>query len=325
MIRFGKLAVLQVALIAAAVIGVHAAPEPLQILRQSIMAPTKVDFSGVRTVVIFKDGQKVHGVQQKIDCDAPDDMRIVVIAPESQRGKLCLTSGRDHWEYNPSAGRAVYTKLSAPEKVCQTRLSELEHLADRMKMQYAGSDSIAGRPAHVVKVYTTTGLPVKKTWVDTQHHLELKTQRFDSHGQVKSSAYYTSIDYSPSFQPGLFSFEPPEGVTVVRTERDAQRMPLEQVEQKAGFEAVLPTYLPPGYHFSRDRTGLIEVNGQPTIWLSFTNGADTFSLFERRASGEMGQVKHDRAVTWQDGTYQFTLMGTLASDELQQVKSSIKP
>jgi len=325
MIRLGKLTAVQFALIAAAVTVAHGAPEPLQILRQSILSRTNVDFSGVRTVVVFENGRKMQGVEQKIDCDAPDNLRIVVLSPQDQRGRLCLTAGPERWEYDPSTARAVHSVLPSPAQVVQTRLEELNRLADQMKMQYVGSESIAGRPAHVVKVYTAKGLPVKKTWVDTEYYVELKTQRFDSHSKVKSSAYFTRIDYSPSFPAGHFDFQPPESATVVQAERDVEHVALEQAEKQAGFDAVLPTYLPPGYRFQRDRTGVIEINGQTTIWLSFSNGADTFSLFERKASGSSDPAAHDHWITWQDGGYLFTLMGMLAGDELQRVKASINP
>lgn len=325
MMRFGKLTVVHLILIAAAVGAVHGAPDPLEILRQSILSRTRVDFSGVRTVVVFEDGQKIHGVEQKIDCDAPSNLRIVVIAPEDQRGKLCLTAGTEHWEYNPRSGRAVHAELPSPEQVVQTRLSELSELARRMKMQYVGADSIAGRPTHVVKVYTVRGVPVKKLWVDRQHYVELKTQRFNSHGQVKSSAYYTRIDYSPSFATGLFAFQPPNGATIVQAGCASEPMSLQEAEEKAGFDAVLPGYLPPGYTFLDDHAGVIAVDGKPTLWLTFSNGADTFSLFQRPAAGSMSPQWRDRSVTWQQNNYRFTLMGSLASDQLMKVKSSIRP
>jgi outer membrane lipoprotein-sorting protein len=325
MIKAGKMAVLQVALIAAAVTAVHAEPQPLEILRESILSRTTVDFSGTRTVVVFEDGAKVHGVQQRIDCDAPDNLRIVVLAPGDQRGKLCLTAGRDHWEYIPESGRAVHTELPPTEQIVQTRLTELERLAAHMKLDYVGTEPVAGRTAHVVKVYTDAGLPLKKSWVDTRKRIELKTQRFDSHGRVKSSAYYTSINFSPTFEPGLFSFEPPPGVKVVEASRPASRMPLEDAEQKAGFDAVVPGYLPPGYRFCASRASVIDVKGHATIWLSFSNGADTFSLFERPASGEMEATWHDRSVTWHDGGYRFTLMGALTHEEMEKVKASVRP
>jgi len=325
MMRFGKLAVWQVALIAAAVAVVQADPQPLEILRQSILARATVDFSGIRTVVIFQSGQKVQGVEQQIDCDAPDRLRITVLAPEHQRGMLCLTSGQEHWEYTPSTGRVVHTERLSTEQLVQTRLEELQRIAGSMKMHYVGVESIGGRQAHVVKIYTQAGVPVKKTWVDTERYVELKTQRFDSHGQIKSSVYYTRIDYSPSFAEGAFDFQTPSGATIVEAKRPTERMSLEQAEQKAGFHAVLPGYLPPGYRFCANRTAVIDVNGKATIWLSFSNGADSFSVFERPATGTLDPVEHERSITWQRGSYRFTLMGALAADELQRVKASIQP
>jgi outer membrane lipoprotein-sorting protein len=323
--RFVRLAVVEIALVAAAAVAVQAQPQPMEILRQSILSRATVDFSGIRTVVVFREGEKVQGVQQKIDCDAPNRIRILVLAPESQRGKLCLTNGQQHWEYNPATGRVIHSELPSTEQLVQTRLTELERIADDMKMHYVGDETIVGRQAHVVKVYSDGGVPVKKTWVDTQQHVELKTQRFDSHGRVKSSAYYTRIDFSPTFTDDLFDFDAPEGATIVEAERPAERMSLEQAEKKAGFDAVLPDYLPPGYQFYSHRSAVIEVNGKPTIWLSFSNGADSFSLFERPAEGTMEPVEHERSITWQQGNYRFTLMGALAHDELLRVKNSIRP
>lgn len=325
MTRFGRMAVAQAMLMAAVMGAAGADSQPLEILRRSILARASVDFSGIRTVVVFAEGRKLHGVEQKIDCDAPANLRIVVLAPESQRGKLCLTTGRDHWEYTPATGRVVHAQLPPPDQVITTRLRELESLAARMRMQYVGVESMAGRTSHVVKVYTTRGVPVKKAWVDAQHYVELKTQRFDSHGRVKSSAYYTRIDFNPTFAPGLFEFEPPAGASVIEARRPSERLGLEEAEQRAGFAAVLPGYLPPGYEFESDRTTVIEVNGKPTIWLPFSNGADTFSLFERRAVGDCVAVEHGPSITWQEGGYCFTLMGTLSAGEALKVRASVRP
>lgn len=274
---------------------------------------------------MFSGGEKTHGVEQKVDCDAPHGLRIVVVAPESERGRLCVNEGRDHWEYDPRSNRAVHTALPDPEQTVQARLAELERLTERMNAHYVGPESIAGRPAHVVKVFTTEGLPVKKVWIDHEFYVTLKTQHFDSHGNVKSSAYFTRIDFSPLFAPGLFEFAPPDGAKIVETTGPSSRMPLAEAEEKTGFEAVLPAYLPPGYHFQHDRTTVIDTGGKPTIWLTFSNGADTFSLFQRRESDPSKAVERKRCVSWQLAGYRFTLMGTLTPDEAEKVRESIAP
>lgn len=323
--RIGTTIVALIALIGAGLAAVAAQPQPLEILRQSILSRASVDYSGLRSVVVFANGAKVLGVQQKIDRDAPAHLRIVFLAPESERGKLCLTAGREHWEYIPATGRVIHTLLPEPERVIAQRLDELDEHADEMRMQYVGVETIAGRPAHVVKVYTALGVPVKKLWVDTEHAVELKTQRFDSHGRVKSSAYFTRIEFTPSFAPGLFEFEPPAGAKVVEAQNAAEYVTLEQAQQRAGFRAIIPTYLPPGYRLQHDQVAVISVGGRPTIWLSFSNGADTFSLFQREGSGNPGAVERGCSITWEDGGYCFTLMGTLMTEEAQKVKASIQP
>ncbi|MGC9316533.1 MAG: LolA family protein [Armatimonadota bacterium] len=325
MSRLQRLAVVAVTVAAGCIVLAQTDIDPLEILRRSIAARTSVDYSGVRTVVVFENGRKVHGVQQRIHCDAPDKLHIVVVAPEEQAGRLCITNGRVRWDYDPDTGRAVQTHVPHAKLVTQQRLREMERLGQRMKLQYVGTESIVGRPVHVVKVYTREGLPLKKTWVDMERFLPLKTQRFDSHGQVRSSAYYTSIDLTPSFPPGLFDFTPPPDAKVVQVPSPGDRMPLAKAQQRVGFQAALPTYLPPGYHFQRDSAAVLEIGGRKALWLSFTNGADTFSLFQRPGSGPATPLHQGRSITWEDGGFRFILMGTLSDEEMRRVRASIRP
>lgn len=313
------------ATVAVASLALAQTPSPLELLRRSIAARDNVDYAGVRTVVAFEDGTKVYGVEQKVQCLAPGRMRIVVLTPPADAGSLCLTNGQIHWEYDPHRQRAIRTQLPPPEQVTQSRLRELERLSRRMHLQYIGTERIAGRPTHVVTVSTRDELPVKKAWVDSRHFVALKAQRFDSHGRVKFSSYFTRIDFDPDLTAEIFAFSPPAGCTVIEAGRQVERMPLAQAEDRAGFDAVLPNYLPPGYRFQRDLVALLERDGRTTLWLSFCNGADTFSLFQRRAGGPAKQAHHDRAITWEAGRYHFVLMGTLSDDEMQRVRASIQP
>lgn len=299
--------------------------DPVEIMRRSVAARGNVDYSGIRTVVMFEGGVKVRGVEQEVHCQAPDKLRIMVIAPESERGKLWLVDGQVQWECDPHAHRALRMQLPPPRQVRLQRLREMERLARTMRLQYCGTESIAGRPAHVIKVYTDEGLPVKKTWIDVETFVTLKTLRFDSQGRVKSSAYFTRIDFNPEFGPGLFTFSPPAGYTVIEAERPPQRMPLAAAEQRVGFRAVLPSYLPAGYHFLADRVAVIELRGRRALWMSFSNGVDTFSLFQRRGDGPTDARRCGRAITWEDGNFCFTLLGTLSAEEMQRVRASIRP
>ncbi|MGD9498085.1 MAG: outer membrane lipoprotein carrier protein LolA [Armatimonadota bacterium] len=320
----GRLAAIVVAAVTASVV-LAQITDPLEILRRNITARGTVTYSGVRTVVVFEDGRKLHGVEQQVQCAAPHRTRIRVIAPAEEAGRLCVINGQVHWEYDPASARAVRAYLPPPDQVLQQRLRELESIASRMRLQYCGVEEIAGRPAYVVKVYTAQGVPVKKQWIDTQRWVTLKTQRFDSRGVVKSSAYFTRITFDPPLAPGLFEFEPPPHAAVIEASRPPERMSLAQAEQLAGFSASLPKYLPAGYRFLSDRVAVIHINGRRALWLPFSNGADTFSLFQQPSSSSGAAVRRGRSITWVERGYRFTLMGPLSTAEMQRVKSSIHP
>lgn len=299
--------------------------DPLEVLRRSILARGTVDFSGMRTVVIFEAGEKVRGVEQQVQCQAPHRTRIMVTAPEAEAGTVCVIADQVQWEYDPHTQRVVRTQLPPAEHIVRQRLRDLERIGEHMRLQYCGTETIAARTAHVIKVYTQQGVPVKKSWVDGESWVTLKTQRFDPQGRVKSSAYFTRINYAPSFPPGIFDFQPPAGVTVIDAARAPERMPLAQAEQRAGFQAMLPEYLPPGYSFQNDRVAVIQLGGEAALWLPFSNGAETFSLFQRPGTGPRDTLRRGRSITWQAGGYRFTLLGPLSADEMQQVKASIRP
>lgn len=316
-------AVIALALVGSAVLA--QLTDPLEILRRSIAARGNVDYAGVRTVVMFEAGVKIHGVEQEIHSQAPDKLRIMVINPPSQRGTLFLANGEEQWECDPYARRALRVDLPPPSQVRAQRLQEMDRLGRSLRLQFCGTETIAGRDAYVVKVYTPNGLPVKKSWIDAQTFVTLKTQRFDSEGRVKSSAFFTRINFDPEFGPGLFTFSPPADCTVIEAARPPERMPLAEAEQRAGFQAVLPTYLPAGYRFQDGSVAVIQLKGRNALWLSFTNGVDTFSLFQGRSGGPADTQRRGRALTWQDGNFRFTLLGPLSAEEMQQVRASIRP
>ena len=219
----------------------------------------------------------------------------------------------------------VRRELSSLEDIRKRRLADLERLTRHLTVRYLGVETIAGRPAHLVCVYTTSGAPVKKQWVDTEHYVTLKTQRFDTQGRVKLSMYYTAINYNPSYTPGMFDFTPPEGCTVREASDLPERIPLHEAEARAGFQAVLPTYLPEGYRFQSGSVAVIPMRGKKVLWLAFSNGADTFSIFQRQRGVQLQPRQQGRFMEWSAGPYAFTLVGQLSCHEMQKVRNSITP
>lgn len=317
---------IEAALILTMCVGIAvAAPNPIDLLRRSIAARGTVDYAGIRTIVLFEQGEKVQGVEQRVQCDAPDRMRITILAPPAQAGSVCIHNGSVRWDYHPQESRAIRTPTASQQQIVAERLEELVQLGKNVRGQHIGTEKIAGRDAHIVKVYTRDGVPLKKSWIDTENYFVLKTQRFDSSGRVRSSSYFTKIDFNPQFAAGLFDFSPPSDCTTVEGSRPSQRMPLNRAEQQAGFHAAIPSYMPPGFAFQRNRVAVIDVEGQRALWLPFSNGADTFSLFQRRGDGPSEPAMHGRSLIWHAGPYRFTLLGPLSEAEMRRIAGSVRP
>ncbi len=296
----------------------------LNVLRQSILAQGTVSFSGLKTVVIFRGGEKVRGYQEQVYEKAPGKRRWAVIAPEDQRGRLCIRNGQVQWEYSPKHASVVRRELPTAEDLCAQRLTDLDRLRTRTRIQYLGTETIANRPAHIILVSTRQGVPVKKTWIDTEHYVPLKTQQFDCKGLIKSSAYYEAINYQPQYADGMFDFTPPAGCTVQNAPPPPRRMKLPAAEKVVGFRALIPRYLPPGYRLQTSQVAVTRQGGQVILWLPFSNGVDTFSIFQRPLGAPPPAGRAGRSLSWHVGDFSFTLVGGLPQDEMKQVRDSVK-
>ena len=300
-------------------------PQALDILKRSILAEGTVNFSGVRSVVVFEASLKTQGYQQQVYEKAPGKLRMTVIDPEAQRGRLCVSNGRIHWEYLPAKSRVTRRELPPAEQARARRLADLERLTARMRVEYLGTETIVGRTSHVVTVSAGSGSPLKKIWADAEHYLPLKMQRFDPQGRVKLSMYYTSINFQPQYTAGMFDFEPPAGCVVQASDDLPERIALSEAETRAGFKAALPKYLPPGYSFEAKRVAVIPLKGRKVLWLTFSNGADTFSIFQRKRGVALAPRQSGRSMDWAAGAYSFTLVGQISCAEMNKVRESVKP
>jgi len=297
--------------------------QAFNILRKSITALGTVNFSGLRTLVFFENGVKVRGFQEQIYQKSPGKQRVAVVAPEGEKGRLCITNGQVQWQYFPKDSKAVRRELSTAAESRARRLAGLDRLRERMKIEYLGTETIAGRSAHVILVSAPLDVPIKKTWIDSQHYIPLKAQLFDSRGNVKSSAFYTAINFRPQYTAGIFDFEPPPGCNVRTASQLPRRMSQRAAEKAAGFRAALPGYLPPGYSLLKNQVAVLRQGGQVILWLPFSNGADTFSIFQRVLGSPGPPRTKGRSLTWNLRNHCFVLVGSISLDEMKRVRDSV--
>ena len=294
-----------------------------KVLERSLQAEGTVAYEAFREIVRFRRGHKVAGYQQKVYRAPGNQERIVVVHPPQQRGRLVISDGRRRWEYYPTTKRLITSSLPVLGKLHPARLGALRASQRHLRAEYLGEGTIAGQVAYIVRVTDSDGRSLRQLWIDKHTFVQLKRQRFSPTGQIVYSAYFTKINYQPTFAPGLFTFKPPANCQVSRVPPPLDRMPLKAAQKQAGFDAILPGHIPQGYQLERDSVAVTRHKGRFILWLPFSNGLDTFSIFQAPRSLQPPRALGHGGHWWVQGKYCFALVGSLPDEEIQKIKASM--
>jgi outer membrane lipoprotein-sorting protein len=225
-----------------------------------------------RTVSVDASNETVERVEH-IARRPPAKQRIEVLESTDSDvpvGSITVTNRATTWEYNPST--EVVDKQYHPNKVDtdQTRLV-LENLLEEYRLGYEGTETVDGRTAHVVETKppvddigpkvelvvgdTTYVMPVniiqdlekldvsRTVWIDDEYRYPIKernTMREDGETRHDLTVTYEDLSIDEGLAPGTFTYEPPNGVTVVTDGREPEGV----FERRGAAEANLPYELP---------------------------------------------------------------------------------
>lgn len=303
--------------------GAVAEQDCIAILKRAINQNADVDLAGVQKVLHFGLAKtryekwllrRAHGGK----------LRTEILAPPQRKGVLVVNDGRIRYEYFPRLRLVRYHPVAPPAVTRRRRLNALSLLQRNFRIIYAGKERIMDRWAHVVVVKRPNGRIARRVYVDTQKFVELKIDEFAPSGRPISSRFFVDITFSPVFGPSDFVWVHPSGVRKQLTLYLGEGMTLAEAQARVGYKPRLPTVLPPGFQFLADDVTVPEVEGQKVLWLRFSNGLDTFSLFERLAGPGIARRLPAGTVTWNANGMNFTLVGSLTPEEFRRIKASIK-
>ncbi len=293
-----------------------------KVVQRSVQAEGTVAYEGMRDIVIFRDGKKVAGYQQKVQQAPGNRERITVLYPPQQQGRVEVCDGHQRWEYYPTTQRLIISRVPPVPALHQRQLAALRATQQHLQAEYQGEEKVAGRTAYKIWITGSDGRPLRRLWIDKHTFVKLKIHRFDPRGQLIYSAYFTKIDYHPNFSADLFTFRPPPKARTQHVPPPLNRVRLEIAEKQAGFRAIVPGYVPSGYRLERDAVAVSRHDGHFMLWLPFSNGLDTFSLFQaprRLRPPQPCQAGH----VWTQGKYCFALIGPLSEEEIVKIKASM--
>ncbi len=287
-----------------------------EVLAGALQAQRDLAFSGVRRVVRMRGRARIEIVQRV--WHAPGGKaRYEVIAPRQRAGELLVIDGQHAWHYDPRR-REVHV-LPAGRRGHGVR-GRGKGMRGHWKIVARGE--VAGRPCLVLARLRPDGSVGAKIWIDAATKLPVRGELYGPGGQLLEKWYYTEIDFHPRLRPELFSFRPPPGTRVVRGVEAARNLSLDEAERRLGMIALVPQWLPPGFKLLANRCGIVRRGDRVALWMVFSDGVRTFSIFQSRRL-RPGPKPPGAAARWDIGPYTLLVVGRLSAEELEKMRKSI--
>lgn len=190
---------------------------------------------------------------------SPNKFRAEVLEASEPRfaGTIMVTDGQTAWAYEPA--RNVVTtggdgdvEKPLPQEMLTGLQEAIQELLDASEVELMGEESVAGNGTYILSLIPKEGTATElfpgdgtaTLWVDKERWIILKaTYEAGTFGQAKMEVQ--SLDLNTGLGDELFTFEVPEGATVIDEEaRQPQPLTLDEARAEAAFALKVPDYVP---------------------------------------------------------------------------------
>lgn len=291
-------------------------------------------YLGEQVTRLLQPGGRVLETRQIVKYAGPGRMRIEYMSPPALKDETILISNGRIFHYKPN--QAVVLDGIAPPEEFQSRIKELLQGVRNRAIQVlaVGEELIAGRQATIVEIRSVRGGEFYyKFWIDDQTGSRLKNESIDPQGRVVSDTYFTRIDYEPAFSPQDFQPASLPNVPHEPLLPDRPGLASIQAAQPQVSYTIREPNVPTGF-----RLGGVWVvpgfGGRQTIVLRYTDGVNTFALFEtpmpqregnnpKPIGKQLGRMRNGVAHWMSDGLA-FILVGNLKPENVRLIVESLQ-
>lgn len=316
----------------------------IDLYRRSLIAGKSVSYKGRQFITVFGEDGRTSAYVTDVDHRAPDEYRIVYLAPHNDVGQIIIQNDTDQWTYRPDTHELIHAHVPA---ISMTSDAKMRVLTSHYKITRAAEPRIvAGRKTFevIVQLKGSSSATVRY-WIDPYTGLALRTERNHPDGSVEMDSYFSDIKLNPAFSASTFdpSAMHPPGVRLVdKTTASAESGALttDQIAHAIGGLGVAPHALD-GYQLQG--ANIMLNKGRETLHLHYTDGLATLSLFEsvrrtklptvvRRSHPVMlsrtvtAHARHDvhyNTLNWDKGRLNMTLVGDLSEQALVRIAQGI--
>lgn len=310
----------------------QAGDKAIAILRKAIVARGQVNYSSEATITFTPRDDPPRSLKEITFCKKGGKEQVKLLDSGGQLIMRRVSDGQNQWEHFVSRQRLTRRSLPELEQQRQRDLQSLDILARNFTVLVEGTDTIAGRRAYRIGIARggAQSVPVRKLWIDQRNYIELKTERYADDGRVAHVTAIERINLAPRFQPGMFDFEPPDSIKPWAAPTPEFVGPLADAQRQVGFRALLPPQLPVGFALLDDSVSVHRFKDRPVLTLRYTNGVDSFSIFQRKADPDSHPPRapsgrrRGGVNTWVSRGFQLTLVGRLHPEDAQLIRSGYR-
>jgi len=321
-----------------------------EILKKTLETEGMINLSGsCYTASFMKPYEFSNNV--RVFWKKPNRIRMEYFAGDTLR-MIFITTKDKSWQFSPADNIVFFKELSPQTKEVEKRKQDL--LLSNYDVKITGRESIAGRDAIVIKVGCKyPSRPSKKIWIDDKTDVILKSEQYNSNGDLMLLTYFKRVNYNPFLDD--IHFRPPQG-RIIRlvSENETKSFSPEDLSKMVGFKVVLPSFLPEGYTLEGCylyRCGC----GVDMAHLRYFDGLNSISIFQgkkdcpicsedqrrgffRRRMGMMGrrgmrcaprecellEQRQERVSAFTDRDLRFVIIGDISEKELNKLAQGLR-
>lgn len=284
---------------------------------------------------------------------SPNKVRAQVLESSESRlvGATIVSDGHQGWYYEPSRNRVMVGAASEmetplPQELLVGLQEVVQQVLDATNVALEGEETVASRQA-----YTLTASPREDAarqvfpgngtatlWVDKDQWIVLKAA-YEASAFGQGVMEVQSFELNPGLGDELFSFQVPEGATVVDVEAQ-QPVPLtlDEAKAQAGFPLLVPNYVPQGATlvevFKVSEAILLRYDHSPEVAFTIFQGPELsgpppigqsqdVTVRGQAATAITDEAGGNTFLYWTENGITVTIGGHISLDEALQVAESL--
>jgi len=279
----------------------------------------------------------------------PNKFKAVQKQPAEMAGSVTVSDGETTWIYDSQQNTVMIMDMPDIEQNEMNYLQLIEMMMNESDFSLAGVENFDGRTTYVIDMSPKDESDIvmlgdMKVWIDEETWMPLKMDVKDADGNPMYSAEYRNFQINTGISDEEFQFEIPEDAKVQTMDEMMlpQAMTLEQAQEEATFDILVPSYLPDGYEFENAMViqGFVE-----TVSLTYHNDDERLGISEmvfedepqtspimdsaevvniNDVEGKLVTIYDDnKMLQWEIGNIQLTLSGSLDKEDLIQIAESM--